>query len=197
MGTLDGIAEAATLPLASVGTISAENQFELSLHQSAHSGLPPDGCGCNTSVEFPFTVLDDGVSVAVTVPALQCTNGKLLPKGEGTVTAVLVVLFVVRKSVARSVPVASPIAVVPTFTIAGVPVNSISSASPTVIGDATGTDRATLLRTTNNTTSTAVTVPSPFGSNFPFVHCNAGTVTATDTPSSSTVNGNSTLVLQP
>jgi len=88
-------------------------------------------------------------------------------------------------------------AVVPTFTLAGVPVNSISSASPTVIGDATGTDRATLLRTTNNTTSTAVTVPSPFGSNFPFVHCNAGTVTATDTPSSSTVNGNSTLVLQP
>src|SRR5579872_4022853 len=111
MGTLDGIAEAATLPLASVGTISAENQFELSLHQSAHSGLPPDGCGCNTSVEFPFTVLDDGVSVAVTVPALQCTNGKLLPKGEGTVTAVLVVLFVVRKSVARSVPVASPFTV--------------------------------------------------------------------------------------
>ncbi len=87
-------------------------------------------------------------------------------------------------------------AVAPTFRLSGIPVDTESGASPTVVGDTTGTDRTTLLRTTNNTTSTALTVPAPFGSNFPFVHCNAGTVVATDTPTASKVNGNSTLVLQ-
>jgi hypothetical protein len=73
----------------------------------------------------------------------------------------------------------------------GVSVDAQSSATPSV---ADPTDRAALLTTTNNTTSTATSVPSAasFGSNFPFVTCNLGSVINTATPTTSTVNGNAT-----
>jgi len=93
-------------------------------------------------------------------------------------------------------------AVVPTWNCPGVAVDSRSSASPAIVGDASGasTDRAALVLTTNNTTSTAVTVPQAggpgLGSNFLFVLCNPGTVVATATPTTSTINSNTTMVLQ-
>lgn len=87
--------------------------------------------------------------------------------------------------------VAGPIVFAPT----GVPFDAQSSATPAVIA----TDRASVVQTTNNTTSTAMAVPasgsSGFASNFTFVHCNTGSVVATDTPTTSTVNGNATLKL--
>jgi hypothetical protein len=87
-------------------------------------------------------------------------------------------------------------ATAPAWALAGVPFDVQSGASPSVVA----TDRTSLLQTTNNTTSTAVTVPQAgttgFASNFAFVHCNTGSVVATDTPQgTSTVNGNSNLAL--
>jgi hypothetical protein len=92
------------------------------------------------------------------------------------------------------------VAQTPSWGLAGVPVDTESAASFTIQSDTQTTpDRAKLVLTTNNTTSTAVTVPQAgsagFGSNFPFVHANAGSVVATDTPTTSTVNGNATLKL--
>lgn len=81
----------------------------------------------------------------------------------------------------------------------GVPFDVESGSSYTVRGDGTNSDRVSLVQTTNNTTSTAVTVPQAgatgFGSNFAFLHMNTGTVIATDTPTTSTVNGNANLKL--
>lgn len=80
--------------------------------------------------------------------------------------------------------------------LAGVPFDVQSGASPSVV---TG-DRAQVFQSTNNTTSTAVAVPQSgsagFTGNFPFVHINTGSVIATDTPTTSNVNGNGTLKLQ-
>jgi hypothetical protein len=77
----------------------------------------------------------------------------------------------------------------------GVPVDIESGATFTVAL----TDRSKVLNTTNTSTSTAVTVPAPsttgFGLNFVFAHLNSGTVVATDTPTTATVNGNSAMKL--
>ena len=77
----------------------------------------------------------------------------------------------------------------------GVPVDLESGSTFTVAL----TDRYKVLNTTNATTSTAVTVPAPsttgFGLNFVFAHLNSGSVVATDTPTTATVNGNSTMKL--
>jgi hypothetical protein len=77
----------------------------------------------------------------------------------------------------------------------GVPVDIESGSTFTVAL----TDRYKVLNTTNATTSTAVTVPAPsttgFGLNFVFAHLNSGSVVATDTPTTATVNGNSTMKL--
>lgn len=77
----------------------------------------------------------------------------------------------------------------------GVSVDTQSSATPSV----TLTDRLGLVKLTNNTTSTAVTVPQSGATNFDqffsFASCNSGTVVATFTPTTSTVNGNTTLKL--
>jgi hypothetical protein len=87
------------------------------------------------------------------------------------------------------------LATAPVWSLAGVPGNVQSGATYTVAV----TDRVSLLDTTNNTTSTAVTVPQAgstgFGSSFSFIHCNTGTVVATDTPTTSTINGNATIKL--
>jgi hypothetical protein len=89
------------------------------------------------------------------------------------------------------------VAAAPAWALAGVPVDSQSGSTYTIVA----TDRTNLVNTTNNTTSTAVTIPQAnttgFTSNFPFVHCNSGTVIATDTPTTSTVNGNTTIKLVP
>jgi hypothetical protein len=81
----------------------------------------------------------------------------------------------------------------PTYGPAGVSVNAQSGSSYTVAL----TDRGGVVQTTNNTTSTALTVPSPtstgYGQSDVFLSLNTGTVVLTATPSSSTVNGNSTL----
>ena len=85
-------------------------------------------------------------------------------------------------------------AVVPTAALPGVTVSASSSASPSVAQ----ANLAGMFQTTNSTTSTAVTVPSGSGlsAGFVFAHCNTGSVVATDTPSTSTVNGNTTIKLQ-
>ena len=72
----------------------------------------------------------------------------------------------------------------------GVAIDAQSTATPSV----TSTDRVGLVSTTNNTTSTATSIASAssFGSNFPFVTCNLGSVVNTITPTTSTVNGNTT-----
>lgn len=91
-------------------------------------------------------------------------------------------------------------AVAPLWSVAGVPVDAESGATFTIQSDAQTTpDRATAVQTTNNTTSSAVTVPQAGSagmlSNFPFVHINTGSVVATDTPTTSTINGNATAKL--
>lgn len=77
----------------------------------------------------------------------------------------------------------------------GVTVNTQSGATYTALL----TDRLGLINLTNNTTSTAVTVPQSgatnFDQSFGFASCNSGTVIATFTPTTSTVNGNATLKL--
>jgi len=74
-------------------------------------------------------------------------------------------------------------------------VDAQSGASPTV----PNTDRGAVFQTTNNTSQTNVTVPqvgaAGFGDHFSFIHCNTGSVPATDTPTTSTVNGNVVLSL--
>jgi hypothetical protein len=81
----------------------------------------------------------------------------------------------------------------------GVPIDVESAASVSVRGDGASSDRVSLLQSTNNTTSTAVTVPqagsSGFASNFAFLHMNTGSVIATDTPTTSTVNGTTAIKL--
>lgn len=81
----------------------------------------------------------------------------------------------------------------------GVTVDTESGATYTIKGDGTGSDRVSLVLLTNNTTSTAVTLPQAgsagFANNFTFVICNAGSVIATVTPTTSTINGNATLKL--
>jgi hypothetical protein len=88
----------------------------------------------------------------------------------------------------------------PTEVVAGVQVDAESGATFTIQSDAQTTpDRAKMVQTTNNTTSTAVTVPQAGSTSmlgyYPFVHCNTGSVVATDTPTTSTINGNTTAVL--
>lgn len=72
----------------------------------------------------------------------------------------------------------------------GVAIDAQSSATPSV----TSTDRVSLVNTTNNTTSTATSIASAasFGSNFAFATCNVGSVVNTITPTTSTINGNTT-----
>jgi len=77
----------------------------------------------------------------------------------------------------------------------GVPVDANASATPTILL----TDRLGLVNLTNNTTSTACTVPQSgatnFDQSFGFAVMNSGTVIATCTPTTSTVNGNTTFKL--
>lgn len=98
-----------------------------------------------------------------------------------------------------STPNASNVAQLESWAPAGVPVDSKSSATPSILGAGAATDRASLVLTTNNTTSTATSIAAAgsagFDANFPFVICNTGTVVNTITPTTSTVNGNATQVL--
>ena len=84
--------------------------------------------------------------------------------------------------------------VVPTASVGGVVVNAQSSATPSV----TQANDTQMVQTTNSTTSTALSIPSASGLSaaFVFAHCNTGSVVATDTPTTSTVNGNATIKLQ-
>lgn len=80
-----------------------------------------------------------------------------------------------------------------TWSVPGVSVDAQSSATPAV----TQTDDVKMVQTTNSTTSTAMGIPSgaTLTSGFAFARCNTGTVVATDTPTTSTINGNATLVM--
>jgi len=81
-----------------------------------------------------------------------------------------------------------------TWAVASILNDTQSGAAYTVVAG----DRNAILLTTNNTTSTAIAIPQAtgnFGSNFNFIHCNPGTVVATDTPTTSNVNGNTALKL--
>ena len=91
-------------------------------------------------------------------------------------------------------------ATTPAWSVAGVPTDSESGSSFTIQSDAQTTpDRAKVVLTTNATTSTAVTVPQAGSAgilgSYPFVHCNTGSVIATDTPTTSTINSNTTAKL--
>jgi hypothetical protein len=91
-------------------------------------------------------------------------------------------------------------ATTPAWAVAGIGVDSESGATFTIQSDAQTTpDRGKIVLTTNGTTSTAVTVPQAGSSsmlgNYPFVHMNTGSVVATDTPTTSTVDGNAALKL--
>jgi hypothetical protein len=81
----------------------------------------------------------------------------------------------------------------------GVPVDTQASATPTIHGDGSGSDRVSLLLTTNNTTSTATPLSQAgttgFASNYALATCNAGSVVNTITPATSTINGNATIKL--
>lgn len=89
----------------------------------------------------------------------------------------------------------------PTITNAfpGVPIDTESGATYTVRGDGAGSDRVSVILTTNNTTSTAVTVPQAGSTGFDhfytFGAINSGSVVATYTPTTSTINGNTTMKL--
>lgn len=80
------------------------------------------------------------------------------------------------------------------WAVPGVTVDAQSSATPAV----TATDVVKMVQLTNSTTSTALSVPSgaTLSSGFAFAGCNTGTVVATATPTTSTVNGNTTQVMQ-
>ncbi len=83
----------------------------------------------------------------------------------------------------------------PTWTPSGVPVNAQTGTTYTVLA----TDRTSEL-TFNNASAIAITLPQAgstgFASKFAFVAKNIGAGAATITPTTSTINGNSTLVLQ-
>lgn len=90
----------------------------------------------------------------------------------------------------------------PALCLPGVPIDTESSATPAVTGSSSGstspnTTRASLFNMTNNTTSTGATIAaataSGFGSNFTFAPMNSGSVVATLTPTTSTINGNATI----
>ena len=82
----------------------------------------------------------------------------------------------------------------PSVSLGGVPVNTQSSATPSI----TQANDVQMVQTTNSTTSTATAVPagSTLSASFAYVLCNTGTVVNTVTPTTSTINGNATIVLQ-
>lgn len=89
---------------------------------------------------------------------------------------------------------AGGVATAEAWAVPGVTVDAQSSATPAV----TATDVVKMVQLTNSTTSTALGVPSgaTLSSGFAFAGCNTGTVVATATPTTSTVNGNTTQVMQ-
>ena len=82
----------------------------------------------------------------------------------------------------------------PSVSLGGVPVNTQSSATPSI----TQANDVQMVQTTNSTTSTATAIPagSTLSASFAYVLCNTGTVVNTVTPTTSTINGNATIVLQ-
>jgi len=99
-------------------------------------------------------------------------------------------------------PVTTSAAAVPTISLPGVPFDVESSATPAVTGASAGsttpaTTRASVFQMTNNTTSTAASIAAAgsagLGSNFTFAPLNTGSVVATLTPATSTINGNATM----
>ena len=92
------------------------------------------------------------------------------------------------------------IATAPVWSVVGVPVDSQGGATFTIQSDAQTTpDRNKVVNLTNNTTSTAVTLPQAGSAgmlnNFPFVIMNSGSVIATITPTTSTINGDTAIKL--
>lgn len=159
----------ARLPIVSAGTCLGNSG-------GAWTGLTCSGGG-GGGFTNPMTTLGDSIIGGVAGAATRLA---------GPTTPNNVAQFLV------SVPSAGA-ATAQSWSLQGVPVDSQSSATPSV----SATDRAALVLTTNNTTSTAMSLPSAlsFGSNIPFVTCNPGSVIDTITPTTSTVNGNTTLKL--
>lgn len=98
--------------------------------------------------------------------------------------------------------VTTSVSATPALCLPGVPIDTESSATPAVTGSSTGstspnTTRASVFQMTNNTTSTGATIAaataSGFGTNFTFAPMNSGSVIATLTPSTSTINGNAAM----
>jgi hypothetical protein len=189
---------------------------------------PANSCGSGGTYVGPISVgglitatggisLPSGATETIQSGAtLTCAAGSVCPNGLSGLNTDGV-LYALNASSATSLtpptnngnyvvtyPVSASAAVAPVASLPGVPFDTQSGSTYTIVGSSSGstspaTDRVSLVQTTNNTTSTAVTVPQAgstgFGSNFAFLHCNTGSVVATDTPTTSTVNGNATLVL--
>jgi len=152
----------------SAGTITGTSA---ALCTDANGGATTSGCPSGS-----FTAGGDltGTSTSQTVSKLQGTTLTLTSLTSGQT------LMYNGTAIVNSTP--------------GVPVDAQSSATPAV----TQTDNVHLVQLTNNTTSTALSVPSgaTLTSGFAFALCNTGTVVATVTPTTSTVNGNATQILR-
>ncbi len=193
-------------------------------YQFSDTGLSATGSAPSTnttgsadflgSVNFPGgAIVPSGATLTIASGGtLTCAAGSTCPGG-GSMTwpsAAGIAVYSGSSSWSTSIPsaISSPL-LGQTITVnstpalvnayPGVTVDARSSASPTITGDGTGSDRLAMVQTTNSTTSTAVTVPQAgstgFASSFAFLHCNTGSVVATDTPGTSTINGNTTAVL--
>jgi len=147
---------------------------------SSQITLADTGSACSTLTN-PMTTLGDMIYENATPVAARLIG----PTTDGSTPYIL-----------TSVPNSSNISQAPAWVPGGVPVDTESSASVTVQGAGTATDRASLLNTTNNTTSTATSIAaagsSGFDSNYVYATCNSGSVINTITPTTSTVNGNAT-----
>lgn len=188
---------------------TAKNQFGGNVTApifNAQTGFQVSGTATNN-----YVLCGNGTNF---VPSSTCGSSGSGTVSSGTVNAVGLYtgtttigpsnVPTVNSNYVLSANVTSSSSVTPVMNLPGVPFDVESSTIPVVTGASSGsatpnTTRASVFQTTNNTTSTAVNIGAPggagFGSNFTFVHCNTGSVIATDTPTLSTVNGNATELL--
>jgi len=141
---------------------------------------PPDlSAGSSGSFTNPMTTLGD-IIIENAVPTPSRLPGPTTPNGV--------------PQLLTDTP-SGGAAALESWALPGVTVDTQSSSAFTVAA----TDRVENLQSTNSTGSTAVAIPqagsTSFGSGFAFVHTNTGSVVATDTPTTSAINGNATAKL--
>jgi hypothetical protein len=158
----------------------------LTLPSILNSCLTTNGSGLVNGITCPQGQVNGGLQFSFPYYSGTATSDILSPlNGATTLSGVPQFLT----STASGSSATAPALWIPQEVIRGV-----GSSSATVLY----TDRANMVRTTNNTTATATTLPAPtgnFANYFWYYLCNPGSVPNTVTSTSSTINGNATLVL--